>query len=211
MDQLLVAFARRLLSDPALGRHGLVQLPRYKHRSALMLAILAQLLCRQAPARLAGPVVLIGFDMALANEIRSLSVRNVRRMNLSDGNPLSAHRLTREGGISPLDGSRLGIVNRSLIYFNTRVGQSELRCAAPLVVLDGTTVKNPAARSRALQWALGLGPASIVAIGDLGDDGLLTTMGGEGIVPSVLFFTQPVADELLYERGHAEPSTSTLS
>ena len=211
VDQLLAAFARRLLSDQALGPGGLVQLPRCRQRTPLMLAILSHLLCRQPPARLRGPVVLIGFDIDLASQLRALAVRNHRRMNLADGNPLSAHRLGRDGHVVPLLGSRPCAVDRSLIYFNTRVGEPSFACGAALVVIDGTTVKNPAARARALRWALSLGPASIVAIGDLGDDGLLRTMRQEGVVPSVLSFTDEVARELEYVCGRGARSSSTLS
>lgn len=211
VDQLLVAFARRLLSDPVLGCHGLVQLPRCAHRSAVMLAILSHLLCRQKPARLQGPVVLIGLDIDLTQQLRTLAVRNRRRMGLAEGNPLSVHRLTRSGEVVPLIGSRQTSPDRALIYFNSRVGEPALLCSPPLVVLDGLTVKNPAARARALRWALALGPASIVAVGDLGDSGFLESMTNEGVVPSVLSLTPEVVRELIYNLGAGSRSLSSLS
>lgn len=211
VDLLAVAFARRLLSDAVLGKSGVFQLPRSKHRAALLLAILAHLLCRIAPARLDGPVVYIGFDVDVGAQLRSLSVENKRRMRLSDGNPLSAHRLTRSGSIEPLIGSKTGDVNRSVVYFNTRIGKPPLGCNPPLVVLDGTTVATPAARMRALDWALGLGGATIIAVGDIGDDGLVQTMARAGLVPSVLEVTPGIVDELVYARGEGQLSSSSLS
>ncbi|MGH8979438.1 MAG: hypothetical protein ACRDWE_00250, partial [Acidimicrobiales bacterium] len=78
LDLLAVAFARRLLSDPVLGNSGVIQLPRSRQRSALLLAILSQLLCRRAPARLDGPVVYIGFDVDVGAQLWSLSVETRR-------------------------------------------------------------------------------------------------------------------------------------
>ena len=96
VDQLLMAFARRLLADPVLGAEAVVQLPRAKQRSALLLAILSHSLCRQPPGRLSGPVVLIGFDVDLAHQLRHLELQNRRRMGLHAGNPLfSAHAHSR--------------------------------------------------------------------------------------------------------------------
>lgn len=211
VDLLAVAFARRLLSDAVLGKIGVFQLPRAKHRTALLLAILAHLLCRVAPTRLAGPVVYVGFDVDVGTQLRSLSVENKRRMRLSDGNPLSAHRLTRSGAIEPLIGSTTGDVNRSVVYFNTRIGKPPFACNPPLVVLDGTTVATPAARARALDWALDLGGATIVAIGDIGDDGLARTMTRAGVVPSVLEVTPGIVHELVYTRGAGQLVSSSLS
>jgi hypothetical protein len=84
VDQLLMALARRLLTDESLGRVALVQLPRATHRTALLLAITSHLLCRQAPTRFSGPVNLIGLDVNLVAQLRAMSVRGHRRMGLAD-------------------------------------------------------------------------------------------------------------------------------
>jgi hypothetical protein len=154
VDQLLMALTRRLLLDPILGAAAIVQLPRAKHRLALLLAITAHLLCRQPPVGFCAPVVLVGFDVDLAAQLRSLAVRNRRKMGLADGNPLSAHRLTRAGLAEPLLGSNARPVDSSLLYYNTRVGQPSIGCSPPLVVIDATSVEHPSARARALEWAL---------------------------------------------------------
>jgi hypothetical protein len=211
VDQLLMAFARRLLTDPSLGGAGVVQLPRSKHRSALLLAITSHLLCRQSPAMLAGPVVLIGLDVDLATQLRSLSVANHRRMGLSTGNPLSAHRLTRMGDLMPVVGSDVGSTNSSLIYFNTRNGRPTLDCRPPLVILDATSVNTPSARANAIQWALDHHAAAIIAVGDIGDDSLIQTVSDAAVVPTVLAINETITQALVDDLGRGERSVSTLS
>jgi hypothetical protein len=185
VDQLLMALARRLLVDPTLGRTAVVQLPRAKTRSALFLAITSHLLCRQAPTRFRGPVVLVGLDVDLVTQLRTLGVQNHRRMGLGSGNPLSAHRLTRVGELQPLIGSDVRPADQSLIYLNTRVGRPDLRCSPPLVIIDATSVSHPAARTRALEWALDHNAAGIVVVGDI-DDELIATFGCGDPVDSTL-------------------------
>lgn len=209
-DLLLMALARQLINDPGLGGAAVVQLPRAKHRAALVLAITSHLLCRQTPTRLSGPVVLIGFDVDLVTQLRTLSVRNHRRMGLADGNPLGAHRLTRAGHIEPLIGQASRPVDRSLIYFNTRVGRPPLACNPPLVILDATSVAHPAARTRALEWALERDAVSVIAVGDIGDDSLVGTVTATGLVPVVLPFTDQLGNDLVDTFGCKEPTPSTL-
>ncbi|MGD0742110.1 MAG: hypothetical protein ABSA31_02300 [Acidimicrobiales bacterium] len=211
VDQLLMAFARRLLVDDVLGHEAVVQLPRAKHRSALLLAIVSHLLCRQPPGQLKGPVVLIGFDVDLADQLRHLEIQNRRRMGLNEGNPLSAHRLTRIGEVRPVIGSEVRPIDDSLVYFNTRVGVPALLCRAPLIVLDVTSIATATARTRVLEWSLERGPAAIVAVGDIGDDGLIDTMSDAGVVPTVLTVTEHVAEELVASFGKGTISASTLS
>jgi hypothetical protein len=211
VDQLLLAVARRVLSDPTLGGSTIVQLPRFRHRAALLLAISGHLLCRQPPAHFHGPVVLIGFDIDIAGQLRQLGVQNHRRMGLARGNPLSAHRLTRTGDLQPVIGSDLKSANSSLVYFNTRVGRPELACDPPLVILDATSVAHPAARTRALEWALDHRAAAIVAVGDIGDDGLVETMSAAGVVPTVLFIDAHVVEELTATLGRPTLPASQLS
>ena len=211
VDQLLMAFARRLLTDPSLGGTGVVQLPRSKHRSALLLAITSHLLCRRPPAGLGGPVVLIGLDVDLATQLRSLSVANHRRMGLSTGNPLSAHRLTRMGDLMPVIGSDVGTPNTSLVYFNTRNGRPTLDCRPPLVILDATSVNTPSARAKAIGWALDHHAAAIIAVGDVGDDSLIQTVSAAAVVPTVLAINETITQALVEELGRGERTLSTLS
>lgn len=211
VDQLLMSLARRMLSDKALGGTAVVQLPRAKHRSALLLAITSHLLCRRDPRRLDGPVVLIAFDVDLATQLGSLSVQNHRRMGLASGNPLSAHRLTRAGDLRPVVGTDPGTADTSLVYFNTRIGRPTLTCRPPLVILDATSVTHPTARARAIEWALGHSAASLVVVGDSGDDGLIHTVTAHGVVPVVLAVTDTVTDALVENLGRSPPSPSTLS
>ncbi len=211
VDQLLMAFVRRLVMDRSLGGTAVVQLPRAKHRSALVLAITSHLLCRRPPVRFGGPVVLIAFDVDLASQLRTLGVQHYRRMGLAAGNPLSAHRLTRLGDIVPVIGTEARPVDSSLVYFNTRVGRPDLACNAPLVILDATSVVHPAARTRALEWALDRGAAATVAVGDIGDEGLIETMTSCGSVPTVLAVTESIGDELVATFNRGQPPPSTLS
>lgn len=211
VDQLLMVMARQLLRDPALGAAAVVELPRSKHRAGLLLAITTHLLCRQPPDQFNGPVVLIGFDVDVAAQLRNLSVRNHRRMGLATGNPLSAHRLTRLGCLEPLIGSDAQRADRSLVYFNTRVGRPALTSNPPLVVLDATSVTHPAARKRAVDWALDHQAAAILAVGDVGDTGLIQTMAVAGVVPTVLSIRGAIIDDLVATFNRGEPSPSTLS
>jgi len=87
VDQLMLAFTRRVLAERRLGGTAVIQLPRARHRAALLLAITSHLLCRQPPVRFCGPVVLIGFDVDLAGQLRELGVQHYRRMGLAAGNP----------------------------------------------------------------------------------------------------------------------------
>lgn len=211
VDQLLMTFARRLLIDRSLGGVGVVQLPRSKHRTALLLAITSHLLCRRPPGRLAGPVILIGLDVDLATQLRSLSVSNHRRMGLSSGNPLSAHRLTRRGDLMPVIGSDVGTTDTSLVYFNTRNGRPKLDCRPPLVILDATSVNTPSARANAIEWALDHHAATIIAVGDIGDDSLIETVSAAAVVPTVLAINETITQALIEDLGRRERSLSTLS
>jgi hypothetical protein len=211
VDQLLLAFTTRLLTDQLLGHVGIVQLPRYKNRNALLLAICSQLLCRRPPARLQGPVVFVGFDVAVADQLRTLAVRNFRRMGLGEGNPLSMHRITRSGSLEPVIGNVRGNTNSALIYFNTRIGDPPLSSAAPLVIVDGTAVVKRAARERVLNWATEHQAAAVVVLSDIGDDDAIRTCENVGMVPTVLAVTQPELDQLAYDLGRQATSNSPLS
>src|ERR1700677_3669153 len=211
VDQLLMTFTRRLVVDPIPGLMGVIQLPRAQHRSALLLAINSHLLCRQGGAGLRGPVILVARDVDLAGQLRSLGVGRRFPMSLGTGNPLGAHRLTRLGDLVPLVGPVVRPIDASLVYFNMRVGCPPPTCEAPLVILDGTTVTTPSARQRALSWILDLAGVTIVAVGDLGDDGLIEAISSVGVVPSVLAVTDEVVDDVIYVRGKRPPSPSTLS
>ena len=211
VDQLLMALARRLLTDPMLGRVGVVQMPRARHRSALLLAICCHLLCRLPPARHDGPVILIAFDVDITDQLRRLGIQHRGRIGLAEGNPLSLHRLTQIGGIRPAVGTAAGDVDESLVYFNTRIGRPQLTCNPPLVVVDATTVARPAPRQCAFEWALDHDAVAVVAIGDLGDDTLIDSVRDLGVVPTVLPITDTVAGNLVHTLGTGKPSSSALS
>ncbi len=211
VDQLLMTFTRRLVVDPMPGLTGVIQLPRAQHRSALLLAINSHLLCRQGGAGLRGPVILVARDVDLAGQLRNLGVGRRFPMSLGAGNPLGAHRLTRLGELVPLVGPVVRPIDTSLVYFNIRVGCPPPTCEAPLVILDGTTVTTPSARQRALSWILDLADVTIVAVGDLGDDGLIEATSSVGVVPSVLAVTDEIANDLIYVLGKRPLSPSTLS
>ena len=211
VDQLLLTFTTRLLTDRLLGHVGIVQLPRYKNRNALLLSICSQLLCRRPPARLQGPVVFVGFDVAIAEQLRTLAVRNFRRMGLADGNPLSMHRITRCGSLEPVVGNVRSNTNSALVYFNTRIGDPPLSSAAPLVIIDGTAVMKRAARERVLNWATDHQAAAVVVISDIGDDDVIRTCENVGIVPTVLAVSTAELDQLAYDLGRQATSDSPLS
>lgn len=211
VDQLLMTFARRLLADPQLGYVGIAQLPRYRHRNTLLLAICCQLLCRRPPVHLNGPVVFVGFDVAVADQLRSLSVQHFRRMGLADGNPLSVHRLTRAGALEPLFGTHAANPNHSLIYLNTRIGDPPLASAPPLVIVDGTAVVRRAARERVLNWATKHDAAAVMVVTDLGDDDIIRCCEAIGAIPTVLTVTDTELSELAYQFGRRAPADSPLS
>ena len=211
VDQFLLAFTTRLLTDRLLGHVGIVQLPRYKNRNALLLSICSQLLCRRPPPRLQGPVVFVGFDIAIAEQLRALAVRNFRRMGLADGNPLSMHRITRAGALEPVVGSGRGNINSALVYFNIRIGDPPLASAAPLVIIDGTAIVKRAARERVLRWATEHQAAAVLIISDIGDDGVIRACANVGMVPTVLGVTQAELEQLTYDLGRHGASESPLS
>ena len=211
VDQMLLALTRRLVSGSQLGNALVVQLPRARQRTALLLAITSHLLCRQPPTNFGGPVILIGLDVDLTDQLRHLFVQGHRRMGLASGNPLSAHRLTRFGGLEPLVGAVAKPVDQSLVYFNIRVGQPPLSSDSPLVILDATSVTNPAARARAMEWTLDRHLAGIVAVGDICDNSLVETMKVMGLVPTVVALTETVVKELFDNFGRMEPPNSALS
>jgi hypothetical protein len=211
VDQLLLAITRKLVSGSPLGNTLIIQLARARQRTSLLLAITSHLLCRQSPVYFSGPVVLVGLDVDLANQLRHLSVQGHRRMGLASGNPLSAHRLTRSGELEPLIGSAARPADQSLVYFNTRVGQPPLSSDSPLVILDATSVTSPAARVRALEWSLDRHIAGIVVVSDICDDSLVETVKEMGLVPTVLALTETVVAQLVSNFGRQEPPESTLS
>jgi hypothetical protein len=211
IDQFLAALARQLLIDDGLGGVAVVQLPRAKHRCALMLAICAHLLCRRGqPPALLGPVVLVTHDLDLAEQLRHLHVRNHQRMGLARGNPLSAQRLTRSGEVLPALGDGRPPVDRSLIYFNTRVGVPVLRSRPPLVVIDATSITHPDARKRAIDWASDRGAVATILIADIGDNALTEAVRAEGYAPVVVPLTEDERKALVDELGPGTASASNL-
>ena len=98
VDQLMLCLTRRLLTDGALGGTAVIQLPRAQHRSALLLAICAHLLCRYERRILPGPVIFMGLDGDVAHQLRSLTVEKRRRVGTCGWQPAfgtSAHRFGR--------------------------------------------------------------------------------------------------------------------
>ncbi|HET9733524.1 MAG TPA: hypothetical protein VFP54_12695 [Acidimicrobiales bacterium] len=210
VDQMLAALTRRLLAERALGGVAVVQLPRCRHRGALLLTVSCHLLCRQQPRTLTGPAVLVGFDVDLADQLRTLSVRNYRQMGLYSGNPLRAHRLTRDGSIDPIVGERSN-VNGALVYYNTRIGAPAISTAAPLAVIDATSIAGPDGRARALRWAADAGAAATVIVADLGDDSVTDLVTSLGHVPLIVTVTDTEAADLLATLGPVPSVHSTLS
>ncbi len=211
IDQLLMTFSRHLLNDPEVGRAGIIQLPRCRHQLSILLAVCCQLLCRRPPSHLTGPVVLVGFDIDMGSRLRGLAVRNYRRMGLSNGNPLSAYRLTGTGALAPIVGSTIGQPDGSFIYFNTRVGSPRLACEPALVIIDATSIVSPLARKRALEWSCDLGAAAIVAVCDLGDEYVRDSFEDVGFVPTILALSSSEFSELEYTLGRQNSSPSLLS
>lgn len=210
VDQMLAALTRRLLAERALGGVAVVQLPRCRHRSALLLTVCCHLLCRQQPRPLTGPAVLVGFDVDLADQLRTLSVRNYRQMGLYSGNPLRAHRLTRDGSIEAIVGDASN-VDGALIYYNTRIGAPAISTAAPLAIIDATSITGRDGRARALRWAADAGAATTVIVADLGDDSVTDLVTGLGHVPLIVTLTDTEAADLLATLGPVPAADSTLS
>jgi hypothetical protein len=210
VDQLLVAFSRRIVCDVNLGGVAVVQLPRARHRIALTLAICMHLL-RLKERLLAGPVVLAALDVDMTQQLRTLRMRNRGRISLGRDNPLSAQRLTRTGELAPLVGSTPGATNSSLIYFSTRVGNPPLRCNPPLVVVDATSITNPDSRARVLAWASSHSAAATVVVGDIGDESLVQTVTAAGHAPLVLPVTNAEVTALVYDLNRQDPVPSPLS
>jgi hypothetical protein len=210
VDQLLVAFARRVVSGFPPGSVAIVQLPRARHRIALTLAICMHLLSLR-DGLLAGPVVLAALDVNVTEQLRKLRVSNHGSISLGRDNPLSAQRLTRVGELAPLLGSTPGVTNNSLIYFNTRVGNPRLRCRPPLVVIDATSITNPDSRARVLDWASNHSAATTIIVGDIGDESLVQTVIAAGHSPLVLPVTSAEVTALVYALNREEPAASPLS
>ncbi len=210
VDQLLVAFSRHLICKFPAGGMAVVQLPRARHRIAVTLAICMHLL-RLKEGLLAGPVVLAALDVDMTEQLRTLRMRNYSSIALSRDNPLSAQRLTRSGELAPLVGSTPGTTNSSFIYFSTRVGNPQLRCNPPLVVIDATSITNPNSRARMLAWASNHSAAATVVVGDIGDESIVQTVTAAGHAPLILPVTNAEVAALVYDRGRQDPASSPLS
>jgi hypothetical protein len=211
VDQLATAFLRKMIDEPHLGGAGVIELPRWDQRAAVFLAICTQILLRQNRTADAGPVVLVSSDLKLAEQLRTMSVRNHRRMGLADGNPLSAHRLTRAGALQPLLGNRVCPVSSALIYYNTRVGSPVLACVRPVVIIDGTTVKSPDARLRAARWAKDHGAVTTIMVGDVGDAFLRDSLIAVGHEPVELIALPDVIASLEFNLGRRPATASPLA
>lgn len=210
VDQLLVAFSRRVVREVPLGGVAVVQLPRARHRIALTLAICMHLL-RLRDRLFFGPVVLGALDVDLTTQLRHLSMNNYGRISLARDNPLSAQRLTRAGDLAPLLGGPPAAANNSLVYFNTRVGAPRLCSDPPLVVIDATSIKNPDSRARVLAWAADHSAVGTIILGDIGDDSLVQTVTDAGHVPLVLPVTREEVTALVYDLNRQAPAPSALS
>lgn len=210
IDQLLVAFSRRVVRDVPLGGVGIVQLPRARHRIALTLAICVHLL-RLRDHLFAGPVVLAALDVDLTAQLRQLSIRNYGRISLGRDNPLSAQRLTRAGDLASLLGGPAAPADGSLVYLNTRVGAPRLRSSAPVVIIDATSITNPDGRARALDWVAEHSAVGTIIVGDIGDDSLVQTVTDAGHVPLVLPITEDEVTALVYDLNRQKPTPSGLS
>lgn len=210
VDQLLVAYIRRLVCEAPAGSVAVVQLPRARHRIAVTLAICMHLL-RLKENLLAGPVVLAAQDVDMTGQLRTLKMRNYGSISFGRDNPLSAQRLSRTGGLAPLVGSTPGPTNSSLIYYSTRVGNPRLRCNPPLVVIDATSITNRDSRARILDWASNHSAAATVIVGDIGDEALVQTVAAAGHTPLVLPVTNAEVTALVYDLNRQEPVPSPLS
>jgi len=210
VDQLMVAFSRRLVREAPVGSVAVLQLPRARHRIAVTLAICMHLL-RLKENLLAGPVVLAALDVDMTAQLRTLKMRNYGSISFNHDNPLSAQRLTRTGELAPLVGSTPGPINSSLIYYSTRVGTPRLRCNSPLVVIDATSITNPDSRARTLEWASNHSAAATVIVGDIGDEALIQTVAAAGHTPLVLSVTNAEVTDLVYTLNRQEPVSSPLS
>lgn len=218
-DQLLMSFARRMRSE---RRWGVVLLPRCRNRVALLLAITSHLLRAGSQLTSSGPVVFVGMDVDVGEQLRRLKVDKRRRMGLADGNPLSLHRLTHAGDLAPLIGNEARPADRSMVYLNLRVGQPALRSSPPLVIIDTTSAESPRSRSKAFEWARARAVAGVVVVGDIGDGSLRDQISASnpgtdsdgadrGGDPLELHLTDAVAADLIATLGRAKPSSSALS
>jgi hypothetical protein len=211
LDLLILALVRRLLIDHRLERTAVLQLPRAKHRCALMFAICAHLLRMREPGLLQGPVVLAALDVDVTTQLRALTVRNYTRISLGRGNPLGAHRLTRNGSLESLLEATATTTNNALVYFNTRIGAPRFLGGPPLVVIDATSIKAADARQRVVRWAADHDAAATIVVGDLGDGDLLRTVADVGTIPLVLAVTHAESAALTARLGRRDPPASPLS
>lgn len=209
VDQLLVAFTRRLVRE-AVDGVAVIQLPRARHRIALTLAICVHLL-RMQEHMLAGPVVFAAQDVDMTAQLRTLRMRNFGTIAFGRDNPLSAQRLTRTGDLAPLLGSPPAAADSSLIYYSTRVGSPTLRCHPPLVLIDATSITNTDNRARVLSWAREHSAVATVIVGDIGDDSLVQTVTAAGQAPLVFPVTPAEGAAMVYDFGRSEPVPSPMS
>lgn len=210
VDQLLFAFSRRVVRDFPAGSVAVIQLPRARHRIALTLTICMHLL-RLREQLLDGPVVLAALDVNMTEQLRTLRMRNYTSISLARDNPLSAQRLTRSGDLAPVVGSTTGVINSSLVYFNTRVGNPTLLSNPPLVIIDATSITNPDSRARVLTWATEHSAVATIVVGDIGDESLIQTATAAGHAPLVFPVTEAEVTALVYERNRQDPTDSPLS
>lgn len=211
VDQLATAFVQRLVTDQSLGSAAVIQLPRSDQQHTILLAICTHLLLSRRRPLHVGPVVLASLDLNLTERLRDVKVQNRRRMGLAEGNPLGVHRLRRDGTICEHGGTPRRANNSALIYYNPRVGQPELVTDPPVVLVDCTTVRSPAIRTRVIEWAQRVNAVAVVLVGDLGDTGMRDSLFEAGYVPTVLPMTPDVLAALSYTLGGAAVSESRLS
>jgi hypothetical protein len=108
-------------------------------------------------------------------------------------------------------GSTPGLADSSLIYFNTRIGNPQLRCNPPLVVVDATSITNPDSRARVLAWASAHSAVATIVIGDIGDESLVQNATAAGRAPLVLPVTDAEVTALVYDLNRRDPVPSPLS
>lgn len=211
VDQAIASLVRNSLNknEPSAL---LIQVPRGAHETALLCGITAQLLCRQLPAGLDGPVTVISRDLDSLSRLRSLNIRGSRRMGLSEGNPLSCYRIRRDGTVQPAHGSYVGDLNHALLFLNTRVGWPLMfETKSGVVVVDLAAIKNPEARDKAIKWARDHGSRLIVCISDLGDQVAHLQIKNHYPDPLVVPFSWEDLVEIEHCLGSGNVTTSPLS
>lgn len=172
LDEATLNLIRRVLSET--NRDLAVALPQGRHDVAVALGVFLQLNRRGTRLRgeftgegFDGPLVVVGLNVNLTDRLRRLKVGAA---NLSDA--LRAQRVRADGTVTDLRGAitPARAWGDGLMYLNTSLGWPQLRQVRPgLVIIDGTSFRNPETLDAALAWAAAHQTQRVIVLSVIGE------------------------------------------